>query len=141
MIEYFKIEELVSPAVLNKYGEDMSWSFFDQKLLINLEWIRRELDRPITVNTWHVGGRFSQRGLRENTSQIVYDKTVRNKTYLSAHVLGKGVDLDVKGMTAQEVRSWLVSNRHRVPYPFRLEEGVDWVHLDVMTYKFKTFKP
>jgi len=141
MIENFIIQELVSENVFKKYGEDICWAFFDQKLLINLEFIRRELDRPITVNTWHIGGRFSQRGLRENTSQLVYDKTVRNKTYLSAHVLGKGVDFDVKGMTAAAVRSWLISNRHRIPYPFRIEEDVDWVHLDVMTYKFKTFKP
>ena len=105
--EYFKIEELVSKQVLWKYGEERSWLFFDPRLLELLLWVRVTLNKPITVNNWSFGGAFSQRGLRENTCNIVKSKVLNNQTYLSAHVLGMAVDFDVKGMTAQEVRDWL----------------------------------
>jgi len=139
--EYFKIEELVSKQVLWKYGEERSWLFFDPRLLELLLWVRVTLNKPITVNNWSFGGAFSQRGLRENTCNIVKSKVLNNQTYLSAHVLGMAVDFDVKGMTAQEVRDWLKDKKDNAPYPFRYENKVNWVHLDVMTDKFDTFNP
>ena len=95
--------------------------------------VREGLNKPITVNNWHIGGRFEQRGLRDNTQPIVKDKTIKGKLYLSAHVLGKAVDFDVKGMTAQKVRQWIVDNHELFPCKVRLEDGVNWVHLDVIS--------
>ena len=37
-------------------------------------------------------------------------------------------------MTAQQVRDFIVKNQDKLPYPIRLEGGVNWVHID--TYDF-----
>ena len=129
--KFFKIHELVSPNVYRKYGE-RSWMFFDQKLLETLDFIREYFGEPIIINNWNYGGDFTQRGLRENTCPIVKDKTNDYEIYLSAHVLGKGVDLNINGYSAEEVRHKLIDIKDDLPYPIRLEKDVSWVHLDVM---------
>ena len=80
-------------------------------------------------------GKFTQRGLRENICDIVLTKTIQDKLYLSAHVLGMGVDFDVEGYKAEYIRKELVELSPSLPHPIRLEENVTWVHLDVMVYK------
>jgi len=131
--EYFCIEELVDEQVYRLYGES-AWRFIDRDLLEVLLIIREQLDRPITINNWKWGGIFAQRGLRHNQSDLVKRKT---RIYLSAHMFGKAIDFDVKGMTACEVREWLEDNEHLLPYPIRLERNlngkpINWVHLDVI---------
>lgn len=128
---HFILEELVSKAVIDKYG-DKAWSFLDPRLLKTLDFLREQLGRPITINNWKWEGEFSQRGLRENTCDIVKKKTAQGVIYLSGHVLGIAADFDVKGMTAGEVRRWIVENQESLPYPVRLEDKASWVHLDVL---------
>ncbi len=133
--KYFCIEEFVSKSVFDKYGET-AWQFLSPRLLHTMIVIRKELKRSITINNWKWGGKFSQRGLRENTSSIVSKKTKSNKTYLSAHCLGCAVDFDVKGMEAIDVRIWIAGNPDKLPCKIRLEnemkgKQINWVHLDV----------
>ena len=52
--------------------------------------------------------------------------------------MGKAIDFDVKGMTADEVREWLIENEDLLPYKIRLEHKINktgktitWVHMDV----------
>ena len=107
--KYFKIHELVGRYTFRRYGE-RAWKFLDFRLLWALLIIRTNLNRKIAVNNWLWGGRFSQRGLRTNLQQIFSGYFKRFKLYLSGHVLGKGFDFDVEGMTAEEVRAWIVAN-------------------------------
>jgi hypothetical protein len=44
---------------------------------------------------------------------------------------GQAVDFDVEGMRAAKVRLWLVENEKILPYSIRLENNVEWTHLDV----------
>tara|TARA_R100000995_G_scaffold70727_2_gene39350 strand:- start:29025 stop:29483 length:459 start_codon:yes stop_codon:yes gene_type:complete len=132
--DFFRIEELVDKGVYDKFGES-AWRFMDEKLLDCLLAIRNELGVPISVNNWIYGGRFTQRGLRHNRSPLV---TSRENIYLSAHMFGKAVDFDVSGMTAVEVREWIVKNPSKIPCKIRLERNLNgkpitWVHLDVMS--------
>ena len=127
---YFSINELVCKHVFNKFGEK-AWQFIDTELLHTMLVIRKALNKPITVNNWASGGNFSQRSIRCNLCQIVKDKTNANALYMSSHVNGAGIDFDVKGMTAQEVRNWIIANQVLLPYPIRLEDKVNWVHLDI----------
>ena len=132
---YFKPQELVSPQVYNRFGAD-SFQFFSTDLLHTLLVIRKNINRPITINNWHVGGTFSQRGLRDNQTPIFKKKFVNNSLYLSGHVLGMAVDFDVQGLSAHEVRQWLVNNEEILPCKIRLEHllrgvEINWVHLDV----------
>jgi hypothetical protein len=125
----FRLFEFVCPEVYNKFG-DMAWQFFDEKVVITLDWVRRTLNKPIIVNTWHEGGEFDERGLRCIQCKIVRDKCMQGQVYVSPHILGKAFDFDVQGMDAAEVRVWLAANKDKIPYAIRLENNVNWVHLD-----------
>jgi hypothetical protein len=135
--QFFDVEELVGPRTYTRYRE-RSWRFFDLRLLETLLIVRKNLGKPIYINNWYWQDRpgyiplFDERGLRSNVQDILKDKTNRNKLYLSAHVMGRAVDFDVKGMTAHQVRVWIVNHEHFFPYKLRLEDGVSWVHLDVV---------
>ena len=72
--KYFCIEELVDSTVYNKYG-DSAWKFIDSFALECLLVVREGLGKPMTVNNWKWGGRFSQRGLRDNMSALVKNKS------------------------------------------------------------------
>lgn len=125
--DYFSIKELVCKDVADKWG-DVAWNFFDPRLLETILFIRGNLGKPMTINNWASGGTFSQRGLRCNLCDLVKDKKT---LYCSSHMRGQGVDFDVKGMSAEAARQWIINNAFRFPYPIRLEKDVNWVHLDV----------
>jgi hypothetical protein len=138
--DYFDIEEVVCLHVYNGYKDRPSlngyghfaWNFFDVRLLVTMETIRIAIGKPIYINDYSVHGTFSQRGFRCilcDLMQVVYKL---GKLFTDPHALGKALDFDVKGMTAQEVRDWLVTNQTILPYPIRLENNVEWVHLDVL---------
>lgn len=140
--KYFKLHELVCPDVFNKYGE-RAWEFFEPQLLWTIDFIRHNIGKPMTVNNWKNGGQFSQRGLRCNMCQIPRDKTKAGVVYMSSHNLGKAVDFDVKGMKASEVREWLKLNKEHLPFNICVEDGVNWVHIDLRDkdQKIYLFKP
>ena len=129
--KYFDIKELVCKHVYNKYGDGADM-FLDEKLVETLNVIREKiLCVPMTVNDWHNGGGFTQRGFRCNVCELVKSKTDIGRMYLSAHTQGKAVDCSVSGMTAEESRRKIIAMQHLLPYPIRLEDGVSWLHIDV----------
>lgn len=138
---YFNIKELVGPATYQKYG-DRAWFFFNFRALETLLILRKNINRRITVNNWHRNGNFSQRGLRTNIQSIVRKKTAKSMLYISAHILGAAFDFDVEGMTAEEVRNWIVQHQGYFPHKMRLEHKkknvpINWVHLDTIFEKKK----
>lgn len=132
----FRIEELVCKDVFNRDGEE-AWRYFRPVLIDFLDWFREEIDRPVYINNWLWGGDKTQRGFRCNLCLLVATKIW---LYVSAHMLGAGVDMNVKGMTPDEVRAWIVSNINRFfnLHPeyirkCRLEgskKAPTWVHID-----------
>lgn len=141
--KFFSVKELVCKHVYDRYG-DRAAMFLDDKLIETINTVREKILRaPMTVNNWHLGGSFTQRGLRCNICALVKSKTDIGRLYLSAHCLGKAVDCNVEGMTAEEARRLIIGHSERLPWPIRLEEGVSWVHLDVYemgTQKVSLFK-
>jgi hypothetical protein len=135
---YFDIRELVSKQVHQKYGE-MAWDFFDPRLIQTIDFLKEYFGWTVTINNWLWNGDFSQRGLRCNMDNIVYNKTLQDKIYCSAHTRGMAVDFDVKNLTAEEARHELIKNENKLPHPIRLEKGVSWVHLDVVDKGIKTY--
>ena len=128
---YFSVKELVCKHVYERYGEGATM-FLDDKLIETLNVIREQiLCAPMTVNNWHAGGNFTQRGLRCNICELVKNKTDAGRLYLSAHMLGKAVDCNADGMTAQEARRLIIEKQELLPYPIRLEDGVSWLHIDL----------
>ena len=127
--KYFDKEELLSKHVYNSGGGYELLHPDLQKLVV---WIRETLGRPMFANNWEIGGQFSQRGYRTND-----DPVCKAQKFVpgSAHFKGKALDFDVKGMTAEQVRKWLHDNQESAPVRFRVEKGVNWVHVDVMPHK------
>lgn len=122
---YFQISELVCPHTHSKWGE-RAWQFLDTDFLHCLLIIRRDiLQVPMTCNS----GTMTQRGLRCNMCEMIQEKKT---VYLSSHILGKAGDFTPKGMTAQEARSRIRNNAHLLPCNVRLEDGVTWLHFDVL---------
>lgn len=124
---YFIPQELVCRHVFDRFGS-RSYDYMDARLLEVLLWLRKSLGRPIYANNWDGGGLLSQRGYRCNLCDIVKSKKT---AYLSAHTRGQALDFDVKGMAAEEVRSWIEAHKDGLPHNIRLESGVSWVHLDI----------
>lgn len=124
---FFDVDELVCNHTLERH-KDASWRFLDTMYLWSLLVIRRDiLRKPIYCNN-HSAGQH-QRGLRCNLCELVKSK---NRVYLSAHVLARGGDFTVVGMTAEEARQQIKKFQHLLPCPIRVEEGVSWLHFDVM---------
>jgi len=139
---YFIIQELVGPEVYQKHGNS-SWFVLSTELLETILFIREKKGKEMTVNTWHKGGRFSQRGHRANVQEIVQKKTVEGILYTSAHPLGQAVDFTFKGETAEETRMWLIEIQDELPHKIRLEHKyvstripITWVHLDLKYFEF-----
>jgi hypothetical protein len=129
-LKNFSIDELVCRHVFKKHGET-AWAWIDPRLFQFIEWFRKEIDREVYVN-WPEKG-FTQRGLRCNICQLVKDQTKKNKTYNSAHVRFQAIDFNVKGMTCDEVRRWIIERKADIPVKIRMEapDGIERVHIDV----------
>lgn len=140
--KYFDIRELVCQHTFNAFGEK-SWQFFDRDFLEMLLVLRRDvLQAPMTVNNWHVGGKFSQRGFRCNICQLVRDKTIAKRIYLTAHANGAAIDADMQGLTAQQARAKIKENASLLPVNVRCEANVSWLHIDIYDngLKYSEFK-
>ena len=126
---YFDKQELLSKHVYNIGG---GYELLHPDLQNLVVWIREKLGRPMFANNWAIGGQFSQRGYRTND-----DPVCKTQKFVpgSAHFKGMALDFDVKGMTAEQVRKWLYENQEDAPVRFRVEKGVNWVHVDVMPHK------
>jgi len=127
--KYFQLHELVCRHIYISYGK-VAWQFFDPRAIITIDWIKEKLNKPIYINNYEWGGNQTQSGIRCNQCSLVKTKTDKGKVYMSAHSTAQAFDFSVKGMSAEEVRNWLVRNQEDLPYPIRLEAGVDWVHCD-----------
>lgn len=131
---FFDIRELVSEPVWKKYGPN-AWRLFNPRLLETLLVLRRDILRvPLVCNNWRSGGSMMQRGLRENTCNIVKEKTLSGELYVSAHVIGAAVDLSSGSMSADDMRAVIKRHADLLPYPVRIEkrEGAPtWLHIDV----------
>lgn len=122
--KYFNIKELVCNHTYNKFGE-ASWQFLDTKLLHTLLVLRTEIfQTPMVIN---YAGHY-QRGLRCNMCDLVKSK---DKVYLSAHILGKAVDVSMKTITGAQARQLVKKYQDKLPYPVRIEKDVNWLHIDV----------
>lgn len=124
---YFSLDELVCNHTLAKFGEG-AWRFLDTDALHLLLVLRRDIfKRPIWINH-HRKGTY-QRGLRCNMCQLVREKS---SIYLTAHGFGKGFDLTIEGLSAEDARKIIKQNASRLPCRVRLENNVTWVHIDTM---------
>jgi len=106
----------------------------DERIIITLDILRKELGKPITVNSWSWGGDRNASGYRD---VAYYDTLQKYSDSTSQHKSGRALDFQVKGMTAQDVRLFILENKEKFPYIKFLEVGplkngqrMNWVHID-----------
>lgn len=133
-IKYFKAQEVVTPEVYKKYG-DNSWKFVDKDIRLFLVAVREFYNKPVKVNNWHLGGNLFQRGLRPNNCQLVKDKTLKGTLYLSSHCLGKGIDFEVVGVSSKQVAKDIMNSSeifHMITRMENPEYTPSWNHVDTI---------
>ncbi len=121
--DHFSIKELVPPDLYAEMS-DAAIVLLDDRILRILDAVRDHFGVPVTVNNWHTGGSFKQRGLRT--------EMVLGGAKHGPHFYGRAADLDVQGMTADAVRREILANQSEEPFDLitGMEMGVSWVHLD-----------
>lgn len=124
---FFTLDELCCPHVSDKY-EHRSWQFFSTELLHTLLVVRRDiLQVPLYAN----GHGYTQRGLRCNQCKLNRDRTDRGEVVMSAHSMGRAIDLVSPKMSARQMREKIEQNADKLPYNVRIERDVTWLHIDV----------
>lgn len=131
----FIIQELVPESIFKKYG-GQSIRFINPISVNFLQFTREWFDSPMTINNWHKGGRFHNRGFREPLSGLfghierTKGKSEKEQTeelmkalgfdtyimtfgsWISVHKLGLGFDWNIAGQTANETRKELMDNQN-----------------------------
>lgn len=129
--EYFKPVELVSPETHYRFGDNV-WFLFDPRLLQTIDWARGVCG-PLIANNWAsktlVGKKFTCRGFREVVLQAAAG--------YSAHYRGQALDAHSIKHSAERLRSMLIDAAETAPHPFRLEIGVNWLHIDVANVNYE----
>lgn len=125
--KHFKIQEFVPPSIYNYWGERSKY-FLDPKIVVFADFIRDFFNKPVTINNWYSGGNLSLRGFRPP------DTTTGGK--LSQHKFGRAIDVNVEGITPQEVYDRAIKNEmlFRGAGLTTMEDINDtptWTHFDV----------
>lgn len=138
--KWFELYELMPPEL---YTYDMMISeaarerafatYFDRKLLETIDVVREIIGLPLICNTWFQDGNRKNCGFRSKTCSVGAED--------SQHKLGKAVDLICHKMSAEEMRQKIKENEHLLPYPIRIEAGVNWLHIDVKDRKVHPTHP
>lgn len=126
--KYFDIREFVPKLIWDTYGERSAW-FVDPRMIESMDWLRDFFGAPITVNNWHTGGRFQERGFRHPNT------TTGGR--LSQHRFGRACDFNVQGLTAQDVYYTILDYWDDVTVKtyFTTLEDINytktWTHIDI----------
>ena len=100
--DHFYLTEFIDPKTYKDLGE-YSIHKIDNNLILIAEYIRNGIGKPVTINTWAVGGQYKESGLRDPLT-----KTGAKK---SAHKEGKAIDIKVQGMPSDEVFDWCMAHK------------------------------
>jgi len=93
-----------------------------------MEMIRTDISKPIYCNNWYYGGNSQYRGFRPWTTSV--------GARYSHHKFGRAIDFQVKDISPDEVRQYLLANETNFMKAgiSRIEDGRDaptWVHIDL----------
>lgn len=124
--EHFVLAEFVPPYLINRFGPKALW-YVSRFQIQAAEAVRTYFDAPVTINNYHLGGRFENRGTRLPNSKV--------GAWLSQHKYANAIDVSVKGLSAHEVYRAILDDQ-----TFFMRAGVTtledvrytptWLHLD-----------
>jgi len=136
--KHFRSEELVPPEVFEELKNDLwrLWMQFDDFFLMGLDLVREHFGVPITINDYAFGGHTRQR-----VHEVWTRCGLRTYPLLSGeskwgmHQKGKGGDLHLKGVTAEQARQEILKNKEKFCRLIRrMEKDVPWLHVDRGNY-------
>ena len=137
---HFTLQELVCQHVFDAHGS-RAWSFFDERLLMTMDFLRDKWNSPIYVNNWDMPeetrerlglGLYDERGGRCVQCDLVKKAAKSGRVYCSAHIRFQACDFNVHKLTPDKVSLWLLQNYQLLPFPIRLEKNTKgWTHLDM----------
>jgi hypothetical protein len=149
----FTLAELVCPHVLETFGS-RAWSFFDERLLMTLDFLRDKWGVPVYVNNYDMPEEtrerlglplFDERGCRCIQCSLVKEAIKDRRVYCSAHIRFQAADFNVHKMPSDKVTLWLLTNYLILPFPIRVEKNrKGWTHIDTAntgTNKVELFIP
>ena len=122
----FKTHELVDPATFAALGDKALEIFRPEALMVLDELSAFFGDKAITINNWKTDGQFHWRGLR--TIECTQGAA------RGPHRVGAAWDINVAGMTPDEVFAAITGNPDNFPHIRRMEDGAvttGWTHVDV----------
>jgi hypothetical protein len=123
MPQYFKLYELLSKDMYeNLLHEQIGWGSLDSRILYTIDQLRIGFDKPIIINNWYFDGCLNYRGFRPFNCGIGAEN--------SQHKYGRAVDINVKGLTSEEVNDHIIKNQKKYEYITFLETGKSWTHID-----------
>ena len=125
---HYQIEELVPESLYRAYPDrEKLWLCFDGRLIWTIDALRKRFGKMV-VNTWNQGGPFQYRGFRP------WEIAVGSP--FSQHKFGRAADLVPSFITAEEIRSHILSHPDLDEYKFIrcIEAGVSWLHIDVRSW-------
>ena len=121
--KYFKVHELVPRKMFEKYGEK-SWRYVDVRHIETIDILKEHFNLgTMTINNYFWGGSREWSGIRTPDSPWY--------SYGSQHSFANALDIVFSDYTAQEVREYIIENKHIFKHIKGLELGVSWVHIDV----------
>lgn len=124
--EHFLLQEFCYPELYETFGENALW-FIDQRIINIAEFLRTELNKPITINNYHFGGNYKESGLRAFNSYT--------GTKYSFHRFGKAIDIKVKDVSVKRVfefiqGAWKQLSKLGLTTVEDIEYTISWIHLD-----------
>lgn len=97
----FVLQEFVNPDIYRAWGNRSIW-FIDPRIIEVAQFIRTGLNVALTINNWHTGGQFQERGFRNP------DTTTGGK--LSQHKFGRAIDISATGKTPADILDFINEN-------------------------------
>lgn len=136
--QYFKTYEIVSKSVFESLDTDEIYDLLTNEIKAVMVHIRESVGLPMIINNWKNGGPFQFRGYREVQCSIGAKK--------SQHREGNAFDFHFVGKNGEQGRELIILKAMvNLPYPIRIEEGVNWCHVDCKkvdnSHKINYFRP
>ena len=128
---YFKIEELVHPDFLYSLGEDLCWKMFPEIVKYNLDRLRHDYGKSITINDYLFGGKKVDSGVR---------RRMDNKyAHRSTHKDWTTFDLRDGDGNTKELQDFIeiYFEHYNIERIENFEHTKTWVHIQFGTEKTK----
>ncbi len=140
----FRAYEFVPPEIHEALGARSLSYVMDVRTLITADQLRTFFGVPIIINDWYwkreqgVARKdwLTQRGYRLPKSKV--------GAKYSQHRFGRALDCTLIGISPTEARDVVVNHPAQFPYVTRVEDAVNWLHVDcanIFHHGIKLFQP